>query len=232
MSMFKTKEVAKELGIHPKTVQRWLKNLNYDLPKNQWGHYVFRDQDVALLKEIKTRLNRGFTIDEVMQSLQKDENDRDRAATKEINKAKAINEAGEINEAEKTARNQQNGQPANSALRRLEEQLKQLEFMVSQKAGDVVMILIQQQRNELEEANRTIKRLEERIIYLENTISHRSAALTGMASTELAAAAAEAAPTAETAAAGSTAAPAPNAAAAGDTPKRSRIHRFIGKFHF
>lgn len=49
----KTSNVAKRLGVSPKTVQRWVKRYNIPCQKNEAGHYVFDAETIALLEQIK-----------------------------------------------------------------------------------------------------------------------------------------------------------------------------------
>jgi chromosome-anchoring protein RacA len=49
----KTSNVAKRLGVSPKTVQRWIKKYNVPCPRNEAGHYVFNAETIALLEKIK-----------------------------------------------------------------------------------------------------------------------------------------------------------------------------------
>ncbi|WP_044892964.1 MerR family transcriptional regulator [Bacillus alveayuensis] len=49
----KTSNVAKRLGVSPKTVQRWIKKYNIPCPRNEAGHYVFNTETIALLEKIK-----------------------------------------------------------------------------------------------------------------------------------------------------------------------------------
>lgn len=49
----KTSNVAKRLGVSPKTVQRWVKKYNIPCQKNEAGHYVFDAETITLLEQIK-----------------------------------------------------------------------------------------------------------------------------------------------------------------------------------
>jgi chromosome-anchoring protein RacA len=49
----KTSNIAKRLGVSPKTIQRWVKKYHIPCKKNEAGHYVFDAEAVSLLEQIK-----------------------------------------------------------------------------------------------------------------------------------------------------------------------------------
>ncbi|MFC7370557.1 MerR family transcriptional regulator [Fictibacillus iocasae] len=66
--ILKTKSVSEELGVNPTTVQRWVRHFNMDLKKNDHGHYLFTEQDIQELKEIKGKLDSGLLIGDIQLS--------------------------------------------------------------------------------------------------------------------------------------------------------------------
>lgn len=61
----KTKDVSRILGVDPTTVQRWVKHFKIKALTNEQGHYVFKEEDVKVLKEIKQQLNAGKRMKDV-----------------------------------------------------------------------------------------------------------------------------------------------------------------------
>ena len=47
-----TSEVAKLLGVSSSTIQRWVKQLELPMERNERGHYHFNQEDIDLLKNI------------------------------------------------------------------------------------------------------------------------------------------------------------------------------------
>lgn len=54
-----TNEVAKLLGVSASTIQRWIKQLQLPMERNERGHYHFSQEDIELLKEIHEQLQNG-----------------------------------------------------------------------------------------------------------------------------------------------------------------------------
>lgn len=65
MVLMKTKTVSEELGVNPTTVQRWVRHFNIQCDKNEHGHYLFRQEDIDQLKEIKTQLDNGLLMSDI-----------------------------------------------------------------------------------------------------------------------------------------------------------------------
>ena len=69
--VLKTKTVSEELGVNPTTVQRWVRHFNIQCDKNEHGHYLFRQEDIEQLKEIKLQLDNGLLMSDIqIQSIQ------------------------------------------------------------------------------------------------------------------------------------------------------------------
>ena len=65
MKLMKTRAVSAKIGVHPTTIQRWVKHFDRDWRKNEHGHYLFTDEDIAILQEIKQQLENGLALSEV-----------------------------------------------------------------------------------------------------------------------------------------------------------------------
>lgn len=64
-SVFKTKDVSRILKVNPTTIQRWVKFFNLPCEKNEHGHYLFTEQNIAQLKAIKKQLEQGLPMSKV-----------------------------------------------------------------------------------------------------------------------------------------------------------------------
>lgn len=60
-----TNEVAKEIGVSSKTIQRWVKQLNIPVARNELGHYEFHEDIVQLLKEVKHQMSEGVILQDI-----------------------------------------------------------------------------------------------------------------------------------------------------------------------
>jgi len=61
-----TTDAAKKIGVSPKTVQRWIKQLNLPMERNELGHYMFSDEDITLLKEVHNQIKQGVPMQQVI----------------------------------------------------------------------------------------------------------------------------------------------------------------------
>ncbi|GIN87921.1 chromosome-anchoring protein RacA [Heyndrickxia sporothermodurans] len=61
-----TTSVAKLLGVSQSTIQRWIKQLDLDMERNELGHYHFNDNDISILKEIQEQIQNGKLLQEVV----------------------------------------------------------------------------------------------------------------------------------------------------------------------
>lgn len=135
-----TSEVAKLLGVSPKTVQRWVKQLNLQMERNELGHYLFTDEDISTLRDIKEQLNQGILFQEVKVAEKK-------PARKGLVKADA--------------------QEKIPAFQEILQKLAELDQKVNSKADGVVSYQLLQHRREIEELNGRIAELESKIESLE-----------------------------------------------------------------
>jgi len=60
-----TRAVAELLGISVSTVQRWVKQLGLEMERNELGHFIFSEEDIELLKEVKLQLQQGKILQEI-----------------------------------------------------------------------------------------------------------------------------------------------------------------------
>lgn len=60
-----TRIVAELLGISVSTVQRWVKQLGLEMERNELGHFIFSEEDITLLKQVKNQLQQGKILQEI-----------------------------------------------------------------------------------------------------------------------------------------------------------------------
>lgn len=58
-------EVAKILGVSTSTVQRWVKQLNLPMERNDRGHYTFTKDDLPILENIRDQIQNGALLQEI-----------------------------------------------------------------------------------------------------------------------------------------------------------------------
>ncbi|RHW42045.1 MerR family transcriptional regulator [Neobacillus notoginsengisoli] len=58
-------EVAKLLGVSTSTVQRWVKQLNLPMERNERGHYTFSEDDIPILEKIRDQIHNGALLQEI-----------------------------------------------------------------------------------------------------------------------------------------------------------------------
>lgn len=131
-----TSQVAKLLGVSPKTVQRWVKQLNLQMERNELGHYLFTDEDINTLRDIKDQLNQGILFHEVKVAEKK-------PSRKGIMKTEAAESDPDFDE--------------------LLQKIAELDQKVNSKADSVVSYQLLQHRREIEELNERIAELEVKI---------------------------------------------------------------------
>lgn len=64
-SLMKTRVASDKVGVHPTTIQRWVKFFNLDCQKNDHGHYLFSQKDIVFFQKIKSQLNNGLSLNEI-----------------------------------------------------------------------------------------------------------------------------------------------------------------------
>jgi chromosome-anchoring protein RacA len=141
--MMNTNAVAKLLGVSQSTVQRWVKQLNLKMERNDLGHYVFTDEDIELLKQVHEQLKNGVLLQDLAVPAKKT-----RKGTAKTSDNDRVNEE-------------------------LVNKIKDLERKLDDKADSVVSYQLLQHRREIEELQNEIKRLHERIELLEENQSEK-----------------------------------------------------------
>ena len=133
-----TSAVARLLNVSHSTIQRWVTQLNMEVERNQLGHYLFSDDDIALLRKVQDQLNEGIILQKVS------------ITEKKIRKA-AVQKHSETNKEHE----------------QMIERIVRLENGLKTKADDVVSYQILQHRSEMEDLQKLVKKLEARIEELE-----------------------------------------------------------------
>lgn len=134
-----TNEAAKMLGVSASTIQRWVKQLDLPMDKNDRGHYIFNDQDLELLREIQEQIQNGVLLHDI-------------ASTNEKRVRKGV-------------LRQENSE---QQIEKITSRISDLEVKVNAKADSVASYQLLQHRQEIEELQSQIKSLLNRITVLEN----------------------------------------------------------------
>ena len=138
---YKTKTVSEQLGVNPTTIQRWVKYFNIPCHRNEHGHYLFKDSDILLLKNIKEQLNRGLSMAEVQIE---QHNNKKETRPRTLKKEEMIEKFNELSTR------------MNDIERRLEE-----------KADEVVAYQLLQHRSEIDDLLHKLTKLEHQIEQLQ-----------------------------------------------------------------
>ncbi|WP_338469405.1 MerR family transcriptional regulator [Niallia sp. XMNu-256] len=137
-----TKSVADLLGISTRTVQRWVKQLGLEMARNDLGHFIFTEEDIELLKQVKKQLEDGVLLQDIT--------------------VKANNRTGVVRSVQTEMQQ--------TDLEEIEEKIKNLELSLYQKADSVVSYQLLQHRREIEELQNQITNLKEQISNLEKLL--------------------------------------------------------------
>ncbi|XJZ25669.1 MerR family transcriptional regulator [Bacillota bacterium Lsc_1132] len=141
-----TGEVAKMLGVSVSTVQRWVKQLELPMDKNDRGHYIFNEDDFELLKRIQEHIQNGVLLHEITQLSEK-----------------------------KTRKGTIKQQPEHG-LEKLSTRISDLEVKLYSRADSVASYQLLQHRKEIEELQNQVQSLLNRIEALENEKKVKNAA--------------------------------------------------------
>lgn len=60
-----TSAISRMLGVSSSTVQRWVKHLGLKMERNEFGHYLYSDEDIQILKEFKQQLQEGIPFQDI-----------------------------------------------------------------------------------------------------------------------------------------------------------------------
>lgn len=126
-----TSAVAKVLGVSPRTVQRWVKQLGMQMERNESGHFLYSADDIEALKNYKDQIQSGASVQTI-------------TAKKPVRKASVT--VKKVVDEEKTVQ--------------LDDKLKALERKIDGKADSVVTYQLLQHRNEIEELKNKITQME------------------------------------------------------------------------
>lgn len=140
MDILKTKDAAELLSVSQTTVKRWASAFPDFFPKDKFGHYIFTEQELNLLRHIQDRINQGDTLEGLVLPVEKPMHSGEPALS---------------------AQPAQPGQPApgGSAMNHIAARMDHLEHALERKADEVVSIQLLQQRKELEELRQRVAQL-------------------------------------------------------------------------
>ncbi|MFT4415372.1 helix-turn-helix domain-containing protein [Fredinandcohnia humi] len=139
-----TAEFARKLGVSQKTVRKWIKHLHIPCQKNEYGHYVFDENDLPFYEEIGKQVKSGIPTDKIdIKSLQP----RKGKVRKMVQATDTIIE---------------------DKLTVIMERLRRNEKRIEEKASEVVTYQLLQHRQEIDELQQKVRYLEEYIQKLEN----------------------------------------------------------------
>lgn len=140
--MMNTNEVARLLGVSASTIQRWVKQLELPMERNERGHYHFNNEDIDLLKNIQTQIQNGTLLQEI-------------APVQERKTRKGTVKAAPEN---------------NSELERLYSIVTELETKVNSKADSVASYQLLQHRREIEELQSQVIKLTKQVENLQSQL--------------------------------------------------------------
>lgn len=137
-----TSEVANLLGVSSSTIQRWVKQLELPMERNERGHYYFCNDDIELLRSIQAQIQNGALLQEI-------------APVKEKKTRKGAVKAVENN----------------AAVERLFSIVTELEAKVNSKADSVTSYQLLQHRREIEDLQGQIKNLSNQVVQLQTQLN-------------------------------------------------------------
>ncbi|WP_028610104.1 MerR family transcriptional regulator [Paenibacillus harenae] len=133
MGALKTKDAADLISVSQTTIKRWASTFPDCFQKDRFGHYIFSEHDIGLLKHIKERIDHGDHLDSI-----------------------------HLNGDKKRPASRQEETPPHadaSAAEELLTRIEQVERSLQQKADEVVSVQLRGQREELEELRQMIVQL-------------------------------------------------------------------------
>ncbi|WP_419886929.1 MerR family transcriptional regulator [Neobacillus niacini] len=133
-----TNQVAKLLGVSASTIQRWVKQLELPMERNERGHYHFNNEDIQLLKNIQTQIQNGTLLQEITPVQEK-----------------------------KVRKGTVKAMESNAELERLYSIVSELEAKVNSKADSVASYQLLQHRREIEELQSQVVDLTKQVKSLE-----------------------------------------------------------------
>ena len=133
MNALKTKDAAELLSVSQTTIKRWISSFPTFFPKDRFGHYIFTDKEISLLRHIKDCVDHGEALDVI-----------------------------DLNASPQPPQPLEDKNPTHSydhSLGDMMSRIHNIERSLDQKADEVVSIQLLQQREELEELRQTIHQL-------------------------------------------------------------------------
>jgi chromosome-anchoring protein RacA len=138
-----TNEVAKLLGVSTSTIQRWVKQLELPMERNERGHYHFSNEDIEILKKIHEQLQNGTLIQEIAPIKEK--------KSQRKGAVKAIED--------------------HQALEKLFTKVSEIEIDLNSKADSVVSYQLLQHRREIEELQAQVNELTQQLELFQKLLS-------------------------------------------------------------
>ena len=145
-----TNEVAKEIGVSSKTIQRWVKQLNIPVARNELGHYEFHDDIVQLLKEVQHQMNEGVILHDIRLPIHEE------IAQQLSPTVETSDSSKRIEALEKQMKQLLQEQ---SHVSHIEAHFQEMERKLAKKADEGVSYQLLQHRREIEELTATLERL-------------------------------------------------------------------------
>ncbi|MFJ5964287.1 chromosome-anchoring protein RacA [Bacillus sp. NPDC093026] len=145
-----TNEVAKEIGVSSKTIQRWVKQLHIPVARNELGHYEFSEDNVMLLKQVKQQLSDGVLLQEIRLPI-------DEETAHQLASAAESKIYTQRVEALEQQVKQLLQQPSHANA--FEHRLNELERKLAKKADEVVSYQLLQHRREIEDLTARLEHL-------------------------------------------------------------------------
>ncbi|MNO42915.1 Chromosome-anchoring protein RacA [compost metagenome] len=134
MKILKTKDAAELLSVSQTTIKRWAAMFPDCFPKDRFGHYIFSEQQISLLTHIKDCINHGEPLEGIQLT---------------------VSNENQISTSPQDPLHPTDAEPMQDILSRIHY----IERTLDQKADEVVMIQLLQQREELEDLRIMIKQL-------------------------------------------------------------------------
>lgn len=137
-----TSEVAKLLGVSASTIQRWVKQLELPMERNERGHYLFNQENIGMVKNIQIQIQNGTLLQDI-------------APSHEKNPRKGTIKAIENNR----------------AIDKLYSKLSELEKSINSKADSVASYQLLQHRQEIEDLQNQVKKLTQQLETVQNQLN-------------------------------------------------------------
>lgn len=136
-------EVSKLLGVSVSTIQRWVKQLELPMERNERGHYIFKKEDVDLLKLIHKKIQEGVLLQDIVPQCEKKVRKATIKTTEENDKA----------------------------VEMLMVKINEFETRLNTKADSVTSYQLLQHRKEIEDLQNQLHTLANRITELESKLN-------------------------------------------------------------